>query len=390
MSYLSCVTPVARASSARRCLTNLQAVYRSLLHLQWIDKLVDNIKTIFVSLYGDQLKKPNTTMVQCVKFDEYFDQQLQELEVSGGKGLTKELGSYDDEPPLPPGLTHRGKTSQANEDKSLEPTPLASPTTSRPSTPSGNNILAAKPSPAAKMSRRARKVQNVHSAPLSSGDEATGMRGRKDVKTAKKGRKWGPDGVAYEEENVQLDYSNPNALTSDSEVEAVGRSSALEEVDSSTWGSKSKGKFVLKDLGEEVHSILASADAKNSAPKSETSGGGLVGSSLGAISGLFRNVVGGKVLTKEDLDKAMKGMEEHLLKKNVAREAAVRLCEGVENELVGTKTANFESMLRTSSPSLPIAGSANSTARHQLQDTNSHGGILDKDAHTYLLARPFA
>jgi signal recognition particle receptor subunit alpha len=39
----------------------------------------------------------------------------------------------------------------------------------------------------------------------------------------------------------------------------------------------------------------------------------------------------------------MKGMEEHLLKKNVAREAAVRLCEGVEKELVGVKTGSFES-----------------------------------------------
>jgi signal recognition particle receptor subunit alpha len=64
---------------------------------------------------------------------------------------------------------------------------------------------------------------------------------------------------------------------------------------------------------------------------------------LSAIGGLFRNVVGGKTLTKEDLDKAMKGMEDHLLRKNVAREAAIRLCEGVERELIGVKTGNFES-----------------------------------------------
>ena len=41
-------------------------------------------------------------------------------------------------------------------------------------------------------------------------------------------------------------------------------------------------------------------------------------------------------------------MEEHLLKKNVAREAAVRLCEGVERELIGVKTASFESKLTAS------------------------------------------
>jgi len=36
-------------------------------------------------------------------------------------------------------------------------------------------------------------------------------------------------------------------------------------------------------------------------------------------------------------------MEEHLLKKNVAREAAVRLCDSVEQSLLGTKTSNFTS-----------------------------------------------
>lgn len=56
-----------------------QAVYRSLLHLSWIDQLVDNLKALFVELYGDQLKKPHTTIVEC-HFDEYFDQQLKKLE----------------------------------------------------------------------------------------------------------------------------------------------------------------------------------------------------------------------------------------------------------------------------------------------------------------------
>ncbi len=58
-----------------------KAVYQSLLHLSWIDKLLDNIKTIFVRLYGDQVKKPNTSRVNC-PFDEYFDQQVRELEGS--------------------------------------------------------------------------------------------------------------------------------------------------------------------------------------------------------------------------------------------------------------------------------------------------------------------
>lgn len=198
------------------------------------------------------------------------------------------------------------------------------------------------------MSRRTRKAQSGNPAPASSGDEAA-ARKSKASKGAKKGRKWNADGIADEEDDVQLDYSAAKSGGSDSDTDAVGRSTAVEEVDSSTWGSKSKGKFVLKDLDDEVHSILASADAAKANSKTQASTG-LVGSGLNAIGGLFRNVVGGKTLTKEDLDKAIRGMEDHLLKKNVAREAAVRLCEGVEKELIGVRTGNFESKFLNTHP----------------------------------------
>ncbi|KAK7398549.1 hypothetical protein QQX98_012071 [Neonectria punicea] len=328
------------------------AVYRSLLHLSWVDKLLDNIKTIFVRLYGEQLTKPHTTLVECHAFDEYFDQQLQELDKTSAKAASTAAaipleentlrivsGSHTDAAPLAPGLTYRGRAlNGANEPPSPELTPAITPNGSRPATPSNNHLLVAKGGPIAKMSRRARKVKGHSSAPVSSGDEAPSQ--KKGKKPAKKGRKWDADGYADEDDDVQLDYSK--APNSDSEAEA--RSTAIEEIDSNTWGSRSKGKFVLKDLGDEVHEILASeaekaAGAKKSQPKS-----GLFGTGVNAISGLFRNVVGGKTLTKEDLNNAMKGMEEHLLKKNVAREAAVRLCEGVEKELLGVKTGNFESI----------------------------------------------
>ncbi|KAL7805470.1 signal recognition particle, alpha subunit, N-terminal domain-containing protein [Trichoderma aethiopicum] len=323
-------------------------VYRSLLHLSWVDKLVDNIKTIFVELYGEQLTKPHTTLVECHSFGEYFDQQLQELDKSSTIGSRNPIDEQASSHSSAAGLTYRGRAinggaAAAQDTTSADSTPVPTPNASRPSTP---GVVVAKAGPVAKMSRRARKAQNSGSAPASSGDEAlSSSRQKKGGKATKKGRKWNAEGFADEEDDdVQLDYSRPS-LTSDSEAEAVGRSSALDAVDSSTWGSTSKGKFILKDLGDEVHDILASAQAqksqKNARSESKT---GLLGSGVSAISGLFRNVVGGKTLTKEDLDKAMKGMEDHLLRKNVAREAAVRLCEGVEKELIGVKTGNFESI----------------------------------------------
>ena len=77
-----------------------QAVYQSLLHLSWIDKLLDNIRTIFVDLYKDQLKKPHTSVVEC-DFDGYFDQQMKELEDLTDKGIStsSRLTNNDFTPP---------------------------------------------------------------------------------------------------------------------------------------------------------------------------------------------------------------------------------------------------------------------------------------------------
>jgi signal recognition particle receptor subunit alpha len=246
-------------------------------------------------------------------------------------------------------------------------TPLGTPS-SRPSTPA-NHILTAKGGPGGKVSRRARKAAQTPTY-VSSGDESH-KKSRSAKSTAKKGRKWDADGLADEDSDTPLDYSAPaNGATSG---EDEGRPGAVDEVEQTSWGSKTgKGQFVLKDLDDEVHSILSSANAKKA--ESATTSTGLVGSSISAIGGLFRNVVGGKTLTKEDLDKAMKGMEDHLLRKNVAREAAMRLCEGVERELIGVKTGSFESMFISSPALLYIANSSKVYKQRSKQPWSPHSG----------------
>ncbi|KAK2764980.1 hypothetical protein FQN54_008679 [Arachnomyces sp. PD_36] len=324
------------------------AVYQSLIHLTWIDKLLDNIKTIFVDLYKDQLNSPRARTIEY-PFDDYFDQQMNELQDTDNVGAAEELSRAVPEekkdflseadnggpPPPVPGLLKAQPQAARTTAASNESTPSQTPDTSRPTTPLPNHLLSAKNGPAGRLSRRARKAANAN-ANVSSGDE-TGKKTKNPKGGAKKMRKWGVDGLADEDDGENLDYS----ATGD-ESGADTAAPVVESVAGESWGKKTgKGQFVLKDLGDEVHSILQNADAENS--KSSASSG-IVGSSLGAIGGYFRNFVGGKVLTKADLDKPLKAMEDHLLKKNVAREAAVRLCEGVERELVGKKTGNFESI----------------------------------------------
>ncbi|KAI9675285.1 MAG: hypothetical protein M1817_001187 [Caeruleum heppii] len=328
------------------------AVYQSLLHLSWIEKLLDNIRILFVKLYGEQLKQPNTGAVQ-VHFDEYFDQQLRELERTSGASTAHSsrtsasqlkpavphgATSRNEAPPLPGLLKAQPKNSHTISE-SADSTPDPSPAASRPASPAVGHLLSATKGPAGRSSRRARKAANDRS-PARAADETSDKKPKNSKGAAKSKRRWDADGLADEDDDVTLDYS---VQSNGDDVQLP--EPQMEQIEQQSWGQKTRdGQFVLKDLDDEVHSILSSASdnkANGSAPS------GVVGSSLGAIGGLFRNVVGGKVLTKQDLDKPMKGMEEHLLKKNVAREAAIRLCEGVEKSLVGVKTGSFQSVEAT-------------------------------------------
>ncbi|KAF3490660.1 signal recognition particle receptor subunit alpha [Arthroderma uncinatum] len=322
------------------------AVYQSLLHLTWIDELLENIKTIFLGLYKDQLKGTRLRVVDY-PFDKYFEQQLRELDQtselpaedrrqlgveSKKDALTKADTGGPPPPPVPGLLTAQRQAVPATEVLN-DSTPSQTPETSRPVTPS-SQVITGKSGPGGRASRRARRAANANT---NSGAEDKAKKPSNGKSGGKKMRKWGPDGLADEDSDEVLDYSANDTGTTEAAPAPV------DSIDRESFGTKTqKGQFVLKDLGDEIHSILKNADEEKA--KASNSSTGVVNSSLGAISSLFRNVVGGKVLTKADLVKPLKAMEDHLLKKNVAREAAVRLCEGVEEELVGKKTGSFQSI----------------------------------------------
>ena len=245
----------------------------------------------------------------------------------------------DNVPPPPiPGLVPGKQKPLHSNATSTDATPIPTPDSSRPATPLAGHLLSAKTGPPG-TSRRARKAVNTIYA--SSGDKDLRRKVKPSKSAAKKGRKWDADGVADEDDGTTLDYSA--ATPNETEVDDPLSRNTVDSIDSTAHGTRTgKGEYILKDfdVGDKNRAILQRSEENKSEDPAK---GGMVESSLNAISGLFRNVVGGKVLTKEDLHKPMKGVEEHLLKKNIAREAAVRLCEGVERELIGVKTANFES-----------------------------------------------
>lgn len=56
----------------------------------------------------------------------------------------------------------------------------------------------------------------------------------------------------------------------------------------------------------------------------------------------MKSTATGRVLTREDIQKPLEQLRDHLVHKNVAYEIATRLCEGVAERLVGVQLGPFE------------------------------------------------
>ncbi|KPI36931.1 Signal recognition particle receptor subunit alpha [Cyphellophora attinorum] len=374
------------------------AVYQSILHLTWVDQLLNDIQAIFVTVYKDQLQKPNATVLKY-DFDSLYDKQLQRLDQSTSGAASAEpprASELEDKrsspeesdnggppPPSQPGLLRvQSRTAAAPGEISETETPVETPDTSRPTTPLPPHLLAEKQRPGSRGSRRARKAANAANAPQSnntSGDEA--KRPATPRTKSKKGRVWGPDGMAGEDDGdaTNLDYS----VHAENDLEGT-KSPPPEAIDQQSWGKKTKdGHFVLKDIDDEIDEILRKADQE----KSDAAQNG-ASSRISAISGYFRNIVGGKTMSKEELDKPLRAMEEHLMKKNVARDAALRLGQGVQSEMVGKKTGAFESVDTALRPALENSLRKIMTPRSSL-DLLQQIDAITKPSSSQVKPRPF-
>ena len=331
------------------------------------------VRALFTKQYATELKKPYLTKLDCKDFDQTFDALLRKLDTGSTRrqsepdsdaGLVdltppsstasagEEAVAADEPPPDPqfkkPAIPQRREAPVIDDTTSTDVTPVPTPDTSRPSTPSQapSQLLTGKAGPG-KASRRARKANAFNtSAPLSSGDEGPTRKAKGGKGGAKQKRRWDADGLATDgDDDAVLDYSAP-AVTSD--LGAEDRELDIDEVRAEDMGSRTgKGQFVLKDLDDEIDAILASSKSTQSTTETTNESTGLLGSATSKISGLFRNVVGGKTLTKEDLQQPLQNMVNHLLEKNVAREAAERLRNSVETDLLDQKTASFTSIDKT-------------------------------------------
>lgn len=112
-------------------------------------------------------------------------------------------------------------------------------------------------------------------------------------------------------------------------------------VDEASLGTRTKdGMYEVKDWDfgpkdDETNGVIARALGSDASKPAA--------SSLGSLGSLFARLTGSKVLTEDDLQPVLEGMKQHLMKKNVAKEIADKVCEGVGESLVGKKVGGFQS-----------------------------------------------
>ena len=157
------------------------------------------------------------------------------------------------------------------------------------------------------------------------------QKNKKKKETKKKLRKWGADGQVDESGDAEdLDYSQQDA-------ESNSRTTVT-EINSESFGDRdATGRFVVKDLNEEIDELLA---------KSKES------SQVKEPFAFLKKITGGKTITAEDIKSTTEELQKHLVKKNVAPEIAQQLTSNVEKALVGSKTKNWTTVTSTAKAAL--------------------------------------
>lgn len=113
-------------------------------------------------------------------------------------------------------------------------------------------------------------------------------------------------------------------------------------VDQSSLGTRtSNGMYEVRDWDfakekGEADDVIAKALKPLDSKISSSEG------TLGTFSSLFARLTGSKMLTEADLKPVLEAMKEHLMKKNVAMEIAIKVCEGVGEGLIGKKVGSFQ------------------------------------------------
>ncbi|GFO45885.1 signal recognition particle receptor subunit alpha-like [Plakobranchus ocellatus] len=153
----------------------------------------------------------------------------------------------------------------------------------------------------------------------------------------KQGTKWDNSGSSKDVGSLDFSSATDDSafIPTQAEKALVGKMSGqLQDIEPEDDGDDSD-EYEEEEEEEEVE-----VKSKNKS-QSKSSGGG------GGMFSMFRNLVGSKTLSHEDLKPVLDKMKDHLIAKNVAADIAVKLCESVSAKLEGKVLGTFGSIAST-------------------------------------------
>ncbi|KDQ60640.1 hypothetical protein JAAARDRAFT_31604 [Jaapia argillacea MUCL 33604] len=339
--------------------------YQRILQLTYVDDLLAALKTLFVKLFEPLLATfvaslhalssgklsissgfggdtPNSwNFAKALEsWDNVFNKLLRSFEEKAAQERKSRLR------PMAPRVVADEPSTPPSEDQDTAPSQSASETVDEQQI--SRNVQALKNRlrgrGGKRLGRGSGRPESVHGSYSLPGSDSDTPSKSKRKKNTKEQRKWG-ESAPTESDMAALDFSSdkPSANGDDAhdlDIQAL--------VDKASLGTRTQdGMYEVKDWEfgkgggndstDDVISRALNTSNSKSTPAASTG-------SLGALGSLFARLTGSKVLTEEDLQPVLEGMKQHLMKKNVAKEIADKVCEGVGEGLVGKKIGGLQTI----------------------------------------------
>ncbi|KAM7540576.1 hypothetical protein Aperf_G00000020670 [Anoplocephala perfoliata] len=324
------------------------AGYQSILQLSYVDKFLTTIALEFRDKYKNDLLQKNLFGY----FDDFktcFDSKLREIENESRKfsKSAKPMRTFEESSKSKKTIAsmivnkEKENTTPVVEKKKISDE-------APPNQPIFDNNIIPLNSKKLKMSlpKSNKKQKDTNGT---SGSPAPGKPGKK----IKVNRRWNDEAVG--EEAAALDYSSgtgansavsiPNNTANKVASQELKLSAHEAEHLAKLRGTLQEGFDELEVSSDEEDESSLDNEDDISDPQVEIGDAPKSTKSNGFMSGLLQNLkstASGRVLTREDIQKPLEQLRDHLVNKNVAFEIANRLCDGVAERLVGIQLGRFE------------------------------------------------
>ncbi|VDL18460.1 unnamed protein product [Hymenolepis diminuta] len=335
------------------------AGYQNILQLSYVDKFLTTIALKFRDKYKNDLLQKNL-FGYFENFKPQFESTLCEIETESRKSAksTKLMRTFEEsvksKKTIASMIINKEKENgiPVIEKKKIVEEPLrAQPIFDENLVPLQARKTVKMNSPKARMGKVGKKQKDTNGV---SESPAAAKPGKK----VKMNRRWTDEAVG--EEAAALDYSSGNGAAVISAASDSVKNGALSSEELKISANEAENLIKLRGTLQEGFDELEVSsdeeveegegnptDSENDDFDSQYSNGiaSKSAKSSGFLSGLLQNLKStatGRVLSREDIQKPLEQLRDHLVQKNVAYEIATRLCEGVAERLVGVQLGPFE------------------------------------------------